>query len=58
MSMTIALVNKAMFGDTKAYEVIRDTLGQRPKEEVELSTSNSIEINIMTPEENNSEHQA
>jgi hypothetical protein len=56
--MTIALVNKAMFGDTKAYEVIRDTLGQRPKEEVELSTSNSIEINIMTPEENNSEHQA
>ena len=33
--ITRALVDKAEDGDTKAFEVVRDTLGQKPKEEVE-----------------------
>lgn len=50
-TMTLALIQKAMDGDTKAYEVVRDTLGQKPKEEVELTTGNVIEINIGKPGE-------
>lgn len=37
-NITIALMGKAIKGDTKAYEIIRDTVGQHPdkiKEEVE-----------------------
>ena len=28
--MSMALIEKAMQGDTKAYEIVRDTIGQRP----------------------------
>lgn len=34
--ITLALTEKAKMGDTKAFEVIRDTLGQKPKDQVEL----------------------
>jgi len=33
--ITKALIDKAEDGDTKAFEVVRDTLGQKPKEQVE-----------------------
>ena len=33
--ITRALIDKAEDGDTKAFEVVRDTLGQKPKEQVE-----------------------
>ena len=29
-SVTLALIEKAMGGDTKAFEVIRDTIGEKP----------------------------
>lgn len=32
--MSVALVEKAMNGDTKAYEVIRDTIGEKPADKV------------------------
>lgn len=34
--MSFALIKKAVNGDTHAFEVIRDTIGQRPTEEVTI----------------------
>lgn len=36
-SVTIALIEKAMSGDTKAFEVIRDTIGERPIDKVMIA---------------------
>lgn len=36
VEITEALINKAITGDVKAYEVIRDTLGQKPVEVHEI----------------------
>ena len=35
--ISTALVKEALKGNTKAYEIIRDTMGQKPKEEINLS---------------------
>ena len=35
--ITLALLQKALKGDTKAYEVIRDTVGEKPKDKIEQS---------------------
>lgn len=45
-AITNALIAKAATGDVRAYEVIRDTLGQKPTEKYEMSTSD-IKINIV-----------
>ena len=34
--MSIAIFERALNGDTKAFEVIRDTIGEKPKEEIEV----------------------
>ena len=52
MSITIALIEKALAGDVRAYEVIRDTLGQKPTEKFEMSTSD-ICINIVGDTDDN-----
>lgn len=44
--ITKSLLEQAENGNVKAYEVIRDTLGQSPKQQVELSSQKTIEINI------------
>lgn len=36
-SVTIALIEKAMRGDTKAFEVIRDTIGEKPVDKVMIA---------------------
>ena len=36
-NITLALLQKALNGDTKAYEVIRDTVGEKPKDKIEQS---------------------
>ena len=36
-NITLALLQKALNGDTKAYEVIRDTVGERPTDKIEQS---------------------
>ena len=43
-AITAALVLKAIQGDTKAYEVIRDTLGQKPVEQVQSDITAKIEV--------------
>ena len=34
-SVTLALIAKAMDGDTRAFEIIRDTIGEKPVDKVE-----------------------
>lgn len=36
MAMTIAIYQQAMKGNTKAYEIIRDTVGEKPIEKQEI----------------------
>ena len=36
-SVTLALIEKAMNGDTKAFEVIRDTIGEKPVDKVMIA---------------------
>ena len=36
-NITLALLQKALNGDTKAYEVIRDTVGEKPTDKIEQS---------------------
>ena len=43
-AITAALVQKAIQGDTKAYEVIRDTLGQKPVEQAQMDLTATIEV--------------
>ena len=47
MAMTIALYQEAMRGNTKAYEIIRDTIGEKPIEQVQ--NLNPPIINIERP---------
>ena len=50
MAIAVALVQRALDGDTKAFEIIRDTLGQKPKDQIEVETQGAINIVI---DENN-----
>jgi hypothetical protein len=43
---TAALLQKAMGGDVRAWEVMRDTLGQKPVEEIRADVSQDINIVI------------
>ena len=45
--ITAAMVLRAAEGSERAYELIRDTLGEKPVDKVELNT---IEINITDDE--------
>ena len=44
--ITLALLQKALNGDTKAYEVIRDTVGEKPTDKVEQSGESKLDVNI------------
>lgn len=35
-AITLALITKALKGDTKAFEIIRDTIGEKPAERINL----------------------
>lgn len=37
--LSLSLIEKAMTGDTKAFEVIRDTIGEKPKENISVGVS-------------------
>lgn len=38
--MSLALIEKAMNGDTKAFEVIRDSIGEKPVDKVQANVFN------------------
>lgn len=44
--MSLSMIEKALSGDTKAFEVIRDTVGEKPTEKVETSGEQRLEIKI------------
>ena len=46
IDITNALIQEAEKGNVKAYETIRDTLGQKPKEKVEIEQDKPFEVNI------------
>ena len=52
-SVTLALIEKAMSGDTKAFEVIRDTIGEKPIDKVMIadvdpSVIDEVEAMVLT----------
>lgn len=44
-ALTIKLFEKALSGDSRAWEILRDTAGQKPAEKVEQTNTN-IEIDL------------
>lgn len=44
--MAISLIQEALDGNVSAFQTIRDTIGQKPKEQVELDSSGTINITI------------
>lgn len=56
-SVTVALLEKAMSGDTKAFEVIRDTIGEKPVDKVivaDVDPSVIAEVEAMVDGSNSS----
>ncbi len=45
-NITIALIKEALDGNTKAFEVIRDTVGEKPVDKLETEIGNDINIVI------------
>lgn len=43
-AISTALINKALSGDVKAYEVIRDTIGEKPVDKVDSNLSGGITL--------------
>lgn len=41
--ISLALLQKATTGDTKAFEIIRDTVGEKPKENIDLAVKKKLE---------------
>ena len=55
-SVTLALIEKAMGGDTKAFEIIRDTIGEKPVDkvmiaDVEPSVIAEVEAMVLTDDD-------
>ena len=46
--ISLALIQKALKGDIKAFEVIRDTIGEKPtdKQEIKTDVKPNVKINI------------
>lgn len=41
--ISLALIKKALDGDIKAFEVLRDTVGEKPKENIDLAVKKKLE---------------
>lgn len=41
-AMVVSMIQKALEGDTKAFEVIRDTAGQKPVEKIEIGMAEQV----------------
>lgn len=50
-NMTISILAEALNGNIKAFEVIRDTVGEKPKEKIEAEVDTNININIELDDE-------
>ena len=43
--MNLAIISKAIAGDTKAYEVVRDTIGEKPVDKIVVAEVDQNVIN-------------
>ena len=44
--ISIAILQKALEGDVKAFTAIRDTIGEKPEDMVKLGTEEEFKVNI------------
>ena len=44
--MSLSIIQKAIKGDTKAYEIIRDTVGEKPKDVIDANVNTEIKVMI------------
>lgn len=44
--MSISLFKEALKGNTKAFEIIRDTIGEKPKEIVDANVNTEIKVTL------------
>lgn len=44
--ITLAQIQKALEGDTRAFETIRDTIGEKPVDKIEAEVNSEINITI------------
>lgn len=44
--VSLALIQQALNGNTKAFEVIRDTVGEKPIEKIEADVDYSIRVDL------------
>ena len=42
--LSVALLSSALNGNVKAFEVIRDTIGEKPKEEIVVENPNATKV--------------
>ena len=52
-AISIALLKKAISGDVKAFEVLRDTIGQKVSDKHEILAGLEVQKVFVTPEEKN-----
>lgn len=43
-AMVVSIIQEALEGNTKAFEVVRDTIGQKPVEKAESQISGGLEV--------------
>lgn len=44
--MSVALFKEALKGNTKAFEIIRDTVGEKPKEVIDANVNTDIKVTL------------
>ena len=44
--LSLSIIQKALTGDTKAYEVIRDTIGEKPKDVIDANVNTDIKVTL------------
>lgn len=44
--ISIAILQKAMEGDVKAFTAIRDTIGEKPEDMLKVGTDDTFKVNI------------
>ena len=44
--ISLSLIQQALEGNTKAFEIIRDTVGEKPVDKVEAEVNSDVNINI------------
>ena len=49
-AITVSLIKQALNGNVKAWEVIRDTIGEKPTEKQEITTNQQTIINVSKEE--------